>query len=556
MSVVDKNHMKILKDMCRLCNESINQRKRYHKINFAEEIFVLMRIDVKNETEQVHPQFLCNNCSRNLYRYRDTKDIHSDLNLSPKTFVPHSEECEICELRKIPNRGRPKKRKTRDALFDPSSRTTLLPDKNDVNFAHHTIVPDAKSQNESDWTDANAPKNLENLSLIPEETWLTPSSSKSPDLLITATGQTLNPSNDTNFSNQSYISDMSDDVSQEVSLWSSLKTFELPVSNLPTEQITSCGLIGADNLSLIGSVNDDKITTNDNYVFQNSQEIATEMKDHFDQSTFESKDQYDAEPFDSYLIDLAEAGEQEFGSNIFDAENISPHIDADSLMEELKVLILNTPNSQIESLLFKLLDIMPPETMNLLCNCIGRKQKKNISADAESFSLLYKDMIAMSNFSVIKWLTFRDKSVLSYLLGILGNEISESVPIDLERLFSSDLLSVSRALEQLYALSNKKLISPVSFLMSISAYAFTGSKVVVDMIDNTNPSGHYKTIANWLKYQGSQLPVIPACDLMNVFDNEQVIGKTYSIKPHNKVAISVITNKGYVKLLMKEKYSM
>ncbi|CAG2220191.1 unnamed protein product [Mytilus edulis] len=196
--------------------------------------------------------------------------------------------------------------------------------------------------------------------------------------------------------------------------------------------------------------------------------------------------------------------------------------------------------------------MLPPETMSVLCNCIGRKQKKNISEDADSFSLLYKDMVAMSIFSILKWLNHRDGSVLSYLLGILGNEISDSVPVDLKKLFSTDLLLVSRALEQLYALSNKKLISPVSFLMSISAYAFTGSKVVVDMIGNTNPSGHYKTIANWLKYQGSQLPVIPACDLMNVFDNEQVIGKTYSIKPRNKVSISVITNKGYVKLLSKE----
>lgn len=109
MSAFNKYHMNILKDICRLYNGSINQRKRYQQIKFAEEIFVLMKIDVKNECEQVHPQFLCNNCSRNLYRYRDIKVSIPELNLSPNTFVPHSEECELCSSRKTLKRGRPKK---------------------------------------------------------------------------------------------------------------------------------------------------------------------------------------------------------------------------------------------------------------------------------------------------------------------------------------------------------------------------------------------------------------------------------------------------------------
>ncbi|CAC5420400.1 unnamed protein product [Mytilus coruscus] len=73
-------------------------------------------------------------------------------------------------------------------------------------------------------------------------------------------------------------------------------------------------------------------------------------------------------------------------------------------------------------------------------------------------------------------------------------------------------------------------------------------QLVVDLLGNTNPAGHYKTVTNWVKEQSSHPTELPSCDLMNVFDNEQVIGKTWSIKPKNKIAISIITNKAFMEL--------
>jgi hypothetical protein len=38
-------------------------------------------------------------------------------------------------------------------------------------------------------------------------------------------------------------------------------------------------------------------------------------------------------------------------------------------------------------------------------------------------------------------------------------------------------------------------------------------------------------------------------DLINVFDNEKVVGRSYVIKPANKVKLSIITNKAVLHLL-------
>ena len=37
-------------------------------------------------------------------------------------------------------------------------------------------------------------------------------------------------------------------------------------------------------------------------------------------------------------------------------------------------------------------------------------------------------------------------------------------------------------------------------------------------------------------------------DILNVFDNDQVIGKTYIVKPNNKVNVSIITNRAWIPL--------
>lgn len=111
---------------------------------------------------------------------------------------------------------------------------------------------------------------------------------------------------------------------------------------------------------------------------------------------------------------------------------------------------------------------------------------------------------------------------------------------------------MSHAVEQIYKVRYPTLILPIAFLLNICTYAITGSNTVVNMIGNYCPSGHYKTVTQCLKDQGTTEPQIPVGDLMNVFHNE-VISRIHAIKPNNKGTCSIITNKGIVELQSKER---
>ncbi|CAG2198284.1 unnamed protein product [Mytilus edulis] len=224
--------------------------------------------------------------------------------------------------------------------------------------------------------------------------------------------------------------------------------------------------------------------------------------------------------------------------------NANQTTDVMLLLKHIQHVISSSSKEQHEDFFSKFLDLLPTDSLSVLCECLGRKQKQSISRDADSFFLMYKDMEAMSSFDIFDWLKKRDQSVTAYLLGLAGCDVNalEKNP--------RDALIVSRAVEHIYYLCSRNFISPVSFLANLTSYAMTGSKVVVDIFGNASPSGHYKTVTNWLKDQGSKPVQLPSNDLMNVFDNEQVVGKTYSIKPSNKVPVSVITNKGFLELNM------
>ncbi|VDH92761.1 Hypothetical predicted protein [Mytilus galloprovincialis] len=176
---------------------------------------------------------------------------------------------------------------------------------------------------------------------------------------------------------------------------------------------------------------------------------------------------------------------------------------------------------------------------DLMKNLLKAISQKNY---ASSFALQYKDPKAMASFNVKAWLNRRNKSIISFLQGVSNTEFHTD-PNEL-----GNELSLARGVEQLYMLRCPYLITPISFLLNISIYTLTGSRLAVDIIGNCCPAGHYQTVTSWLREQGTKEPEILIADLMNVFDNEQVIGGKSAIRPNQKVITSIITNKGVVAL--------
>ena len=62
------------------------------------------------------------------------------------------------------------------------------------------------------------------------------------------------------------------------------------------------------------------------------------------------------------------------------------------------------------------------------------------------------------------------------------------------------------------------------------------------MQGHTGPAGGYTYIRNWMKTQAEEVVPIPSGDLVFAFDNDQVIGKTYHVRPDTKLRCSVVTS--------------
>ncbi|CAC5398226.1 RAG1 [Mytilus coruscus] len=208
---------------------------------------------------------------------------------------------------------------------------------------------------------------------------------------------------------------------------------------------------------------------------------------------------------------------------------IADEHDEDFPFEQLKDLVkgISQMNVQKKEDIFKeMIKEMPLTDVEILSYCLGKKIHQDIADNAASFAVQYKDPKSMAEFQITPWLKERNKSLICYLYGICNLDC----PTNSQECGKE--LAIARGLEQLYLLRCPNLISPLSFLLNVCVYSLTGSKLAIDMIGNCCPAGHYKTVTNWLKEQGTEKPVIPVGDIMNIFDNEQVIGRKSAIRPN------------------------
>lgn len=234
-----------------------------------------------------------------------------------------------------------------------------------------------------------------------------------------------------------------------------------------------------------------------------------------------------------------------------ESEKLPDSLIVTQLLENIKIALPSLKHN--EKILFfqNMLGLLDFSDLSQFAHCFGKVLSSHIAEDARSLYSVPNSVAELQNFDLMKWLKERSEhvSIVSFLLGIANME-NETECLQKSK---DKLISMSHAVEQIYKVRYPTLILPIAFLLNICTYAITGSKTVVNMIGNYCPSGHYKTVTQWLKDQGTTEPQIPVGDLMNVFDNEQVISRKHAIKPNNKGTCSIITNKGIVELQSKER---
>ena len=174
-----------------------------------------------------------------------------------------------------------------------------------------------------------------------------------------------------------------------------------------------------------------------------------------------------------------------------------------------------------------------------IAKVLGQSAAHDLKRDSGCSDMTDKDIATLEKFSPEIQLKKYSKCLIEFLTGLCTLK-----DVSLDKL-SFQLCVIC---EQIYRLVRPKFVGTASFFHNLNLFAVSNSKSASNINGSLVPGGKYSTISNWLDQQATKPPICPPGDLVVMFDNEQIVGKTWSIKPHNKVEESIITNIAAVSL--------
>ena len=181
------------------------------------------------------------------------------------------------------------------------------------------------------------------------------------------------------------------------------------------------------------------------------------------------------------------------------------------------------------------------------CENIGMQLAALVKADVKA---LYNDKSKLSiekllEYNCHDWLNKRPPVVQSSLLYCVTYQICN---IKDQHLTSDPSLefALARIVEQIYSLTNKNLVLPLSFKENILTYKLTHSKQLINYNARLTAAGSYTYLTDWLTNQAASPIQVPGGVIRNLMDNEQVVGKNRLITADNKVPVSVITSHAHI----------
>lgn len=104
-----------------------------------------------------------------------------------------------------------------------------------------------------------------------------------------------------------------------------------------------------------------------------------------------------------------------------------------------------------------------------------------------------------------------------------------------------DLYQKAKVAEYFVHLLHPNTILSLCFMENLLMYNATNSKQAVNLLGDSGPYGHYHAVKDWLSNQSMEPLPYPENDCIAIFDNNQVIGRSWKIKVNNKVQSSVVT---------------
>ena len=162
--------------------------------------------------------------------------------------------------------------------------------------------------------------------------------------------------------------------------------------------------------------------------------------------------------------------------------------------------------------------------------------KEHIASISSHFP--HKNIDSLRNFDPCQYLASLNPGILGILLSLTG-QTKENTPIQ----------TIIPVMESIYRFIEKDFIGIWSFMQNLVTFSCTKSRQACNILGTAIPGGKYSYISAYLNSSENSTEVsCPNGDVVFMFDNEQVIGRTWNITAQNKVKMSVITNIAVVQI--------
>ena len=150
----------------------------------------------------------------------------------------------------------------------------------------------------------------------------------------------------------------------------------------------------------------------------------------------------------------------------------------------------------------------------------------------------YDQLQTIENFELSQYIESFDEFLLNAILAFTG-----------QRKDTVKLQHLVPLLESVYRISDPKFIGAWSFMQNLITFSTAKSRHACNVLGTAIPGAKYSNIAGFLSNTESGNEAdCPDGDVVFMFDNEQVIGKSWSVTAKNKVKMSIITNVAVLKL--------
>ena len=117
---------------------------------------------------------------------------------------------------------------------------------------------------------------------------------------------------------------------------------------------------------------------------------------------------------------------------------------------------------------------------------------------------------------------------------------------------SENAYLLTKIVELIYFAKHSRFLLPLSVGESILLYSMTSSKILANFEGATTPFRSYWILIRTLDEGASKSIPFPEGSARITFDNNQIIGETYSIRADNKVPSSIMTTTMYAQISDKE----